>query len=179
MADDKIVTKKTAVKPAGTTKKAPVKTAAVATKKAPVKAEPATKKTAARGATPNRVAAAPAPAPAPRPIPKPPAASPAPRPEPTKSPTQPIARKAVTKKAAASPAIVPEAPPHPPLEEKPVSLQHLAQVTPEERLDMIREAAYYKAEARSFAPGNDAQDWEDAVREIDELLTKARQTYGS
>jgi hypothetical protein len=66
-----------------------------------------------------------------------------------------------------------------PLEEKPVSLQHLAKVSAEQRLDMIREAAYFKAEQRNFAPGNDEQDWADAEREIDELLAKARQIYGS
>jgi hypothetical protein len=44
---------------------------------------------------------------------------------------------------------------------------------------MIREAAYYKAEKRSFTAGNDAQDWADAEREIDELLAKARAIYGA
>jgi len=66
-----------------------------------------------------------------------------------------------------------------PLEEKAVSLQHLAKVSAEQRLEMIREAAYFKAEQRNFAPGNDEQDWADAEREIDELLAKARQIYGS
>jgi hypothetical protein len=60
------------------------------------------------------------------------------------------------------------------LEEKPVSLSGLVDVTPEQRLAMIREAAYYKAEKRGFSAGNDAQDWADAEREIDELLAKAR-----
>ena len=69
--------------------------------------------------------------------------------------------------------------PQPPLEDKPVSLQHLANVTPEQRLDMIREAAYYRAEKRNFAEGNDAQDWADAEREIDELTAKAKEIFGS
>lgn len=37
---------------------------------------------------------------------------------------------------------------------------------------MIQEAAYYRAEKRGFAPGNEAQDWADAEREIDALLRK-------
>jgi hypothetical protein len=35
---------------------------------------------------------------------------------------------------------------------------------------MIQEAAYYKAEARNFAPGFDAQDWADAEREVNAML---------
>ena len=71
------------------------------------------------------------------------------------------------------------APKERPLEEKGVSLQNLARVSAEQRLAMIREAAYFKAEARNFAPGNDDQDWADAEREIDELLAKARSLSGS
>jgi hypothetical protein len=94
-----------------------------------------------------------------------------------------VSRKTVAKKAptpAASPAPAPAAPrPQRSLEEKPVSFQHLAKVTPEQRLDMIREAAYFKAEKRNFAPGNDAEDWAEAEREIDELIAKARKIYGA
>lgn len=43
---------------------------------------------------------------------------------------------------------------------------------------MVRDAAYYKAERRNFAPGHEAEDWAEAEREIDELLAKARQIYG-
>ena len=69
---------------------------------------------------------------------------------------------------------------HPaPLEEKPVTFAGLVDVTPEQRLAMIREAAYFKAEKRSFSGGNDADDWADAEREIDELLAKARSIYGA
>jgi hypothetical protein len=35
---------------------------------------------------------------------------------------------------------------------------------------MIRKAAYYKAEARNFAPGNEADDWAEAERLVDALL---------
>jgi hypothetical protein len=34
------------------------------------------------------------------------------------------------------------------------------------RREAIAEAAYYKAEQRGFAPGNDMQDWLDAEREL-------------
>jgi len=38
---------------------------------------------------------------------------------------------------------------------------------PEKRRTMIREAAYYRAERRGFAPGYELQDWLTAEREID------------
>jgi hypothetical protein len=91
---------------------------------------------------------------------------------------------ALKEKAPPPPALKEKAPQQPapkerPLEEKGVSLQNLARVSAEQRLAMIREAAYFKAEARNFAPGNDDQDWADAEREIDELLAKARSLSGS
>jgi hypothetical protein len=39
------------------------------------------------------------------------------------------------------------------------------------RHDMIREAAYYHAEARGFAPGRELEDWLAAELQIDELIT--------
>jgi hypothetical protein len=36
---------------------------------------------------------------------------------------------------------------------------------------MIEKAAYYKAEARNFAPGFEAQDWAEAEREVDAMLS--------
>jgi Protein of unknown function (DUF2934) len=38
------------------------------------------------------------------------------------------------------------------------------------RQAMIAEAAYYRAEARSFDPGHELDDWLDAEREVDRLL---------
>jgi hypothetical protein len=35
---------------------------------------------------------------------------------------------------------------------------------------MIREAAYFRAEHREFAPGHELEDWLAAEREIDWLL---------
>jgi hypothetical protein len=43
-------------------------------------------------------------------------------------------------------------------------------ITPEDRLRFIAEAAYFKAEQRSFAEGNELEDWVEAEAEIDALL---------
>ena len=43
-------------------------------------------------------------------------------------------------------------------------------VTAEERLHMISEAAYYRAEHRCFQCGCQVQDWLEAEIEIDKLL---------
>lgn len=37
----------------------------------------------------------------------------------------------------------------------------------EDRCRMIAEAAYYRAEARSFAPGHEIEDWLQAEKDID------------
>lgn len=57
-------------------------------------------------------------------------------------------------------------------EERPVTLKPVTEVTPEERHRMIEEAAFYIAEKRGFAPGDDAADWAAAEAEIDEQLRK-------
>ena len=46
-------------------------------------------------------------------------------------------------------------------------------VTEESRRAMIAEAAYFHAERRGFAPGNETQDWLRAEAEIDALLRAA------
>lgn len=48
--------------------------------------------------------------------------------------------------------------------------QRKMSVTPEERYQMIAEAAYYHAESRSFVMGDPAQDWLEAEAEIDRIL---------
>lgn len=45
-------------------------------------------------------------------------------------------------------------------------------VTPEQRVQLIREAAYRRAETRGFAGGSAEDDWYAAEREIDDLLAK-------
>ena len=49
--------------------------------------------------------------------------------------------------------------------------QSPANVTPERRLQMIAEAAYFRAEARGFAPGHEMEDWLAAEAEVDRLLS--------
>lgn len=44
-------------------------------------------------------------------------------------------------------------------------------ISPFERIRMITEAAYYRAEKRGFLAGNPAQDWTEAEREIDSRYT--------
>jgi len=45
-------------------------------------------------------------------------------------------------------------------------------VSDDERMQMVATAAYYKAEQRGFVGGNPEQDWSDAEREVNELLSK-------
>ncbi len=47
-------------------------------------------------------------------------------------------------------------------------------VTEQVREAMIREAAYFRAEHRAFAAGSELEDWFDAEREIDAVLTGAK-----
>ena len=43
-------------------------------------------------------------------------------------------------------------------------------ISAEERWRMVAITAYHKAEARGFAPGNEAKDWFEAENEVDTLL---------
>jgi len=45
-------------------------------------------------------------------------------------------------------------------------------VAPEERLRMIAEAAYFKAESRGFQGGSTDRDWIEAESEIDAMLLR-------
>ena len=44
-------------------------------------------------------------------------------------------------------------------------------VTQDERMRLIAEAAYYKAEKRDFTGGGELEDWIEAEAEIDALLS--------
>ena len=44
-------------------------------------------------------------------------------------------------------------------------------VTPEQRLQMIAEAAYYMAESRGFKQGDPEADWLCAESQVDKMLT--------
>lgn len=45
--------------------------------------------------------------------------------------------------------------------------------SPTELYEMIREAAYYRAEKRGFAPGLEAEDWAQAEAEVLEGVRRA------
>lgn len=45
-----------------------------------------------------------------------------------------------------------------------------AAITPQARHELISVAAYLRAQARGFAPGNEAEDWLVAETEVDALL---------
>lgn len=45
--------------------------------------------------------------------------------------------------------------------------------TPAERDEMVRMAAYFRAERRGFAPGHEVADWLAAQAEVDMCLTPA------
>jgi hypothetical protein len=178
MADDKtIVTKKTAPKRAADTK------ATTAT-------QAATKKTVAKPTAAGQDAGAKVPAAKTSPV-KP--AAIAAKAAPAKKATPAARPAAVTKPSAKAPAAtarskkaaVASQPGHsatPPaggaLEGKSISLRSLANVSAEDRLHMIHEAAYYRAEKRRFAPGHEVEDWAEAEREIDDLLANAKRISG-
>lgn len=50
------------------------------------------------------------------------------------------------------------------------AVETAACISPEERFQMISEAAYFRAEQRGFMVGDDLADWLTAESEIDALL---------
>lgn len=54
-----------------------------------------------------------------------------------------------------------------------------AEPSADARETMIREAAYYLAESRGFAPGHDLEDWLRAERDIDAALAALRRRRSS
>jgi hypothetical protein len=48
-----------------------------------------------------------------------------------------------------------------------VSPESVLSAVGEDRLDCVATAAYYRAEARGFAPGSELQDWLEAEVEFD------------
>jgi hypothetical protein len=52
----------------------------------------------------------------------------------------------------------------------PSSLSRYALVDPDRREEMIRTAAYRRAESRGFSPGQEMDDWLAAEADIDEKL---------
>jgi hypothetical protein len=72
----------------------------------------------------------------------------------------PALRKPRTKPAAAQPFLQDVPPVSPPEDSFP------------DRTAMICEAAYFRAEKRSFAPGHELEDWLAAEREVDAMLVR-------
>ena len=144
MADDKIVTKKTAAKKAVTKKTAALKTKVQESSNPLAAPRDMTESTPARKTT-----------------------------------SRSTGKKADTAKAPPAAKRGKSAPAPPPkLTDHQGSLRQLATVSAAQRQDMIREAAYYKAEKRHFAPGHEAEDWAAAEREIDELIARAKVMTG-
>lgn len=50
-----------------------------------------------------------------------------------------------------------------------------AKLAPEQRQQLVAQAAYFIAERRGFAPGNELEDWLQAEAEIEALLKAAAQ----
>jgi len=48
-------------------------------------------------------------------------------------------------------------------------------IVPEQRLQLIAQAAYFIAERRGFAPGNELEDWLQAEAEIEACMKAALQ----
>ena len=57
-----------------------------------------------------------------------------------------------------------------PLNSKTAAKPKKAMVTPEQRLEMISEAAYYRAERQGFEGVDANRDWLEAEEEINEML---------
>ena len=52
-------------------------------------------------------------------------------------------------------------------------------VDPQQRAALIAEAAYFRAEKRGFAPGNETGDWLAAEAEVDARLLASAQAPGA
>lgn len=176
MAEEKtIVTKKTAPKAGETLKKTVTRKTAA---KPPTSEPPAT---ASAPASASQAPSKAGPVTKPAPIRKAPATGPAPIvTKPTSATTTSAATRArkATPKPAEAPAPTPPAAVKGRTTRQSSSLQTLANTSDEERLHMIQEAAYYRAEKRSFAPGHEVEDWAEAEREIDDLIANAKRISG-
>jgi hypothetical protein len=57
------------------------------------------------------------------------------------------------------------------LEQKQAAIPSITAISSEEKRQLIAEAAYYRAEKRSFVPGYELEDWLVAETEIDKNLS--------
>lgn len=45
-------------------------------------------------------------------------------------------------------------------------------IDPDQRMQMVARAAYFRAQQRGFAPGHELEDWLDAEAEIDDAMAR-------
>ncbi len=88
-----------------------------------------------------------------------------------------VSKKKVAKKAAAktqaAPKKTPTAKKAPAAKKKAAAKKESTpNISPRERYEMIATMAYYRAEQRNFAPGNDQDDWYECEQIVDEMLKK-------
>jgi len=92
--------------------------------------------------------------------------------------TAPAASKPKETAAAAqakpTPETAPEAAPEASGESGTASEPPAAEVTPEQKLQMIAEAAYFRAERRGFVGGNPTEDWVAAEAEVEARLSQQK-----
>jgi hypothetical protein len=81
----------------------------------------------------------------------------------------PAKKKSSAKKAVTSKTTVKQVAAKKPVK-KAVAKAKKGTVTPEQRWNMIAEAAYLKAEKRGFAPGHELEDWTLAEQEVEAIL---------
>ena len=74
--------------------------------------------------------------------------------------------RAVPARVASATGQVPVTPRHPVTK----AVEPVPCVSPEERFQMISEAAYFRAEQRGFLAGDDLADWLAAESDVDALL---------
>jgi len=74
-----------------------------------------------------------------------------------------VAKKKVAKKKAAKKKIG---------KKKAAKKHPVMKVSDQERYEMIQRHAYFLAEARNFHPGHEHDDWHEAERFVDEILSK-------
>jgi hypothetical protein len=65
----------------------------------------------------------------------------------------------------------------PDLETESVVTRDGTHTEPEDRLEMIAEAAYYRAEKRGFEPGHEIEDWLEAEMAVDETIKRGDEPH--
>ena len=88
----------------------------------------------------------------------------------TPRPRKAAAKKAPATKKAPAKAAAPRKSATGTARRKPRVSDSATILTADERLQMIRTAAYFRAERRGFAPGHEAEDWLAAEAEVEAQL---------